>query len=186
MRDYSANLKLLGRKVGGEGWKKSKAFPDYAASNHGRAMRITRGGSNAAKPGKMLRVTNTSYMGYVRLALYKNQKISYVGLHRFVLETFKGSAPTAQHVAAHWDNNKKNNHLSNLRWATHLENAADRVRHGTVPRGVHHKNAAFTEKQIRALRKLSSRGIGFAVLADATGVGPSTMGRIVRGETYKW
>lgn len=184
MRDYSENLKLLTRKTG-ETWKASSDFPDYAASTHGRVMRLTKGGSNATKPGKILRPKPFGYIGYIRLALYRGRKRHYKGLHRFILETFVGTAPTKLHVGAHWDNNKENNCLKNLRWATPHENASDRVRHGTVPKGVHHPNSAFTTRQITALRRRSTRGIGYAVLAAAVGVGTSTMARLVRGQTYK-
>lgn len=184
MRDYSENLKLL-KNTTGELWKVSTVFPDYAASTNGRIMRLTFGGSNATKPGKILGGHNLQHTGYVRISLYRGKKCHYLQLHRFVLETFVGPAPTNKHVGAHWDNNRQNNALGNLRWATQRENAADKNRHGTQPRGVHHKNASLTEIQLKAIRKIAARGIGKLSLAAAVGIGGATMSRLLKGETYK-
>jgi hypothetical protein len=49
--------------------------------------------------------------------------------HGLVLETFVGPRPVGQECL-HDDGDPLNNHLSNLRWGTHAENMADRVRHG--------------------------------------------------------
>lgn len=182
-RDPFAIPKLVFPSDGGEKWKKAPAYPDYAVSNFGRVMRIAKGGSNATKPGKLLSLKSKGR--YVRLALYRGDKVHYVSLHRLVLEAFVGQPPTNNHVAAHWDNNGQNNRLDNLRWATPKENAADRIRHGTVPSGVHHPNSCLTKEQVNAIRKIAKRGIGFALLAAAVGVGESTMARVVRGRSYR-
>lgn len=53
-------------------------------------------------------------------------------VHRLVLEAFVGPCPDGL-VACHWDDDKSNNHLDNLRWATPTENNLDCVRNGGHP-----------------------------------------------------
>jgi hypothetical protein len=50
-----------------------------------------------------------------------------------VLEAFVGPRPTTKHQAAHLDNNKRNNRLDNLIWATPKENGSHKRAHGTQP-----------------------------------------------------
>ncbi|OKH70800.1 hypothetical protein EB72_24710 [Mycobacterium sp. SWH-M1] len=51
-------------------------------------------------------------------------------VHRMVLEAFHGPCPPGM-VAAHWDDDPRNNAIGNLRWATPSENAYDAVRNGS-------------------------------------------------------
>jgi hypothetical protein len=76
--------------------------------------------------------------GYVTVALGRG---SHHRVNRLVLEAFVGPAPTPEHEAAHWDGDKCNNRLENLRWVSPVENAADKERHGRVQRGPQHWTA---------------------------------------------
>lgn len=51
-------------------------------------------------------------------------------VHHLVLTAFVGPRPPGL-VGCHWDGNNQHNHLSNLRWDTHLANSDDQRRHGT-------------------------------------------------------
>jgi hypothetical protein len=51
-----------------------------------------------------------------------------VGIHRLVLAAFMGPCPSGRE-AAHWNGDKSDNRLANLRWATPDENASDKIRH---------------------------------------------------------
>jgi hypothetical protein len=65
------------------------------------------------------------------------------GVHRVVCEEVNGERPTLKHEAAH---SCGNGHLaccapSHLRWATHAENMADAIEHGTfIPYGRHRRH----------------------------------------------
>ncbi len=50
-------------------------------------------------------------------------------VHWLVLETFVGPRPDGLY-GCHWDGDRKNNTVENLRWATPSDNQFDRVRHG--------------------------------------------------------
>jgi hypothetical protein len=52
-------------------------------------------------------------------------------VHRLVLLAFRGEPPTPHHECAHWNGDPSDNSIGNLRWATKVENHADRWRHGT-------------------------------------------------------
>lgn len=80
--------------------------------------------------GRILRTT-PDRRGYVSVMLSADGRTRRDYVHRLVLLAFVGPPPTPEHEGAHWDNVRSNNALGNLRWATHEENAADRVRHGT-------------------------------------------------------
>lgn len=51
-------------------------------------------------------------------------------VHRLVLEAFVGPCPDDMHGGLHWDDDKDNNALSNLRWGTLSENQQDLLRNG--------------------------------------------------------
>lgn len=53
-------------------------------------------------------------------------------VHHLVLETFVGSRPKGLN-ALHDDDDRRNNHVSNLRWGTHSENMQDRAKNGNNP-----------------------------------------------------
>ncbi|WP_043598921.1 NUMOD4 motif-containing HNH endonuclease [Nocardia otitidiscaviarum] len=51
-------------------------------------------------------------------------------VHQLVLEAFVGPRPPGM-VACHYDDDKENNQVSNLRWATYSDNMSDQIRNGT-------------------------------------------------------
>lgn len=165
-----------------ESWKEIPGFPDYEISTFGKYRRVRRGKSNNSIP----RVLKPNVVRkYAKLALYKDGRFKSVSLHRTVLLTFVGEPPTAAHVGAHNDGNTRNNRLDNLRWATSKENAADRILHGTHPRGVASRSTKLTEKQIIAIRRLKQRGIGAPLISAAVGISQSSAERILSGKSFK-
>lgn len=64
--------------------------------------------------------------GYLSVSMGRGC-VAYV--HRLVLESFIGPAPSEEHDGCHGDGDRANNRLGNLRWDTKKANAADRVRH---------------------------------------------------------
>ncbi len=118
-----------------EEWHDIPSLPGYQASTLGRirsAVRPLRDalGRRYILPSK-LRALSVAPNGYLRFNARGRQRT----VHRAVLEAFVGPCPTPNHQAAHWDGDKTNCQLDNLRWATRAENAADKIRHGTVWRG---------------------------------------------------
>ena len=76
------------------------------------------------KNGNHIKMGYTDSRGYIQLKLWSriDKKFHNKYLHRILAETFipnPENKPTVDHV----DINTSNNDLSNLRWATHLEQA---------------------------------------------------------------
>ena len=67
--------------------------------------------------------------GYYCIKLSKHNKSSHFLVHRLVLETFTTKEPNKE--VNHIDENKLNNHLSNLEWVTSKENKQHSIRTGT-------------------------------------------------------
>lgn len=59
--------------------------------------------------------------GYLTVDLYKSNKPTKVTIHRLLAETFIPN-PDNKPCVDHKDGDRKNNRLSNLRWATYSEN----------------------------------------------------------------
>lgn len=106
----------------------------YEVSDFGRVRTLGRevveknGKSRYTKP-RIMRGGPNVY-GYPQVALTRTQgdrRVSVV--HQLVLEAFVGPRPDGM-VACHYDDDRTNNHLSNLRWGTVSENADDAVRNG--------------------------------------------------------
>lgn len=68
-------------------------------------------------------------------------------VHRLVLEAFVGKKPAGMECR-HLDDDKTNNHLSNLRWGSRSENQFDRVRNG-----LHHQRNKDACPRGHALRE---------------------------------
>jgi hypothetical protein len=95
-----------------ETWKKIPEFDDYEAS--------TLGNFRNGKTKRILRLYVVN--DYLRINLRKESKQTVsCRAHRLVAKTFfenPENKPSVDHI----DGNKKNNAVSNLRWATHSEN----------------------------------------------------------------
>ena len=66
--------------------------------------------------------------GYIQVDLFDhNSNRSKYRLHVIVMQTFHGLPPLG-HIVCHWDDNPKNNQLTNLRYGTQKDNIADRMR----------------------------------------------------------
>lgn len=97
-----------------EEWKVVKDFPFYKISNYGRLMN---------KYGRILkpRLQNSGYYFY---SLYDGRGREFqtqITVHKLVMTSFVGD--NKGYDINHIDGNKLNNHISNLEYITHSENA---------------------------------------------------------------
>lgn len=108
----------------------------YEVSDLGRIRtvpRVVNGGRNSYKSItlKIKKQCSTPH-GYPICGLSKNGKTKTFLTHRLVLEAFIGPRPDGME-ACHFDGDKTNNKLANLRWDTKSSNQDDAVRIGTRP-----------------------------------------------------
>ena len=88
-------------------------YQDYLVSKCGKILSLKWNKTKLLK----LHVSNS---GYLMFNLSQNGIKSYF-IHRFIFETFKGAIPKGM-VIDHYDNDKKNNSISNLQILSHKEN----------------------------------------------------------------
>ncbi len=164
-----------------EEWRQIPDFPAYSVSSLGRIRRDL--GVRTSKAGKILRGhIRRTYQG---VNLSHNGKASVQSIHRLVALVFIGPPPTPQHQVAHGDGDRTNNSLRNLRWATAVENAADRAMHGNQYEGTRHHSSKITPDTVREIRRLRMDGVPRPVLARRHGLSTSIISRITMRKCWK-
>ena len=109
----------------------------------------------------------------------------YVRRASLICAAFHGPRPKGKEVR-HIDGSKTNDAPSNLSWATHAENCADKAMHGTSQRGAVNGNAKLTQDQAKAAKSRIARGDSCAEIAKGFGVSKSTIFNIKYGKTWAW
>jgi hypothetical protein len=120
---------------------------------------------------------NADGYGYVR------QNGSMRQASRVVCTIIHGDPPTPKHEAAHSCGKGSAGCVTkgHLSWKTHRENEADKIVHGTAPRGESHGFAKITVPDVVAIRAApSSRG-----LAEKFGLAKITIRQIRAGKTWR-
>lgn len=107
-------------------------------------------------------------------------------VHRIVCKCFHGDPPTAKHQVAHGDGDRQNNQASNLRWATHQENASDKFRHGTNTNGEQSGTAKLTEVSVHLMRAMyTTKRYYIRDIAAMFGVSTMAARNAIKGVTWK-
>lgn len=150
-----------------EVWLPVPGYEDvYEASNLGAVRRI--GSDQPLVPAD-------GGHGYLVVSLSKGGEIRTMRVHRIILTTFCGPEPFDGAIAAHNDGSRTNCALTNLRWATPVENQADRKRHGTHLCGNQVFGAKLTDDRVREIRALIAKGYRGPQIAESFGVSVSTI-----------
>lgn len=106
---------------------------------------------------------------------------------RFLCEDIYGPPPTPEHEAAHGCGKGHEGCVakSHLRWATSLENKADKIFHGTSLRGEKNHRAKLSESQV--LEIFSLRGVVTQrLLGERFGVSEGTIQLIHDRKNWSW
>jgi len=138
----------------------------YEVSNWGQCRRL--GSAKVLKP-----VDDGS--GYYFVSLSANGVVENHRIHRLVLIAFCGREPFDGAIAAHNDGVPHNCRLTNLRWATPVENQADRIRHGTHCKGADVFGAKLDDTSVEAIRCRLRSGERNKPIAQDYGVSISTV-----------
>lgn len=175
------------------GWEAS-----HEVSSHGRVrtlgrLRYTPGLTMRGKrphlawtnwPGRILAPDEVSEQGHARVMLCDGRRTEIMLVYRAVLLAFVGPCPPGMECC-HWDNNARNNKLTNLRWDTRAGNRQDSIRAGTIARGSRSHFAKLNEAQIPQIRRLAKLGKTPAAIATAYGVARESIRRITSGKTWR-
>ncbi len=149
-----------------EEWRPVEGWP-YEVSSFGSVRRI--GGVKFNKKAKkILAPCDNNRDGYLVVNLSDGGRRLKVRINRLVCLTFLGKPPTQKHHAAHFDGNRSNNELVNLRWATAFENNADKIRHGRTRKGKIHPARRFSIQDILDIRAADGRHVDIAARYGVT------------------
>lgn len=112
-------------------WKPIPEFPGYEVSDHGqvRSWRTYDPSGTFACEPHLLKTPPDR--GYPCVDLHRDGRSHTKRVHRLVALVFLGPRPEGLQVC-HYDGDKANNHISNLRYDSAKGNVADAIRHGTI------------------------------------------------------
>lgn len=145
-------------------WKVIKDAEKYEINESGEVRIIS--------SGKIKKPSVTDGRSKIQLSVGKDKLVCWM-VHRLVAIHFLEPPSTLEYrEVAHRDGNALNNHVSNLYWATRIENAADKVRHGTALRGTRHWMSKLTDEQVDYIRKCGDNTV---VLGKQFGVSISNI-----------
>jgi hypothetical protein len=107
---------------------------------------------------------------------------------RVMCEAIHGPAPTEKHHAAHLCGKGHEGciHPKHLAWKTRKENEADKLIHGTRPRGEIHPGAKLTKVSVEEIRRRCAAGELLKNIAKDFRIHPGTVSQIKRGILWGW
>lgn len=129
----------------GERWLPVPGYEGlYLVSDHGRVYALERtrqcghpGSAPQVRPAQLLKPNPVgTKRTHLAVTLQRDKRRWHVKVHQLVLLAFVGPCPEGMEVL-HWDDNPRNNHLSNLRYGTRQENIEDAKRNGRTGRKTH-------------------------------------------------
>lgn len=164
-------------------FKDIPGFPGYRVGDDGTVWSClnSRWGVNpdrwkALKPGKDTK-------GYLFVNLFLGKVAHHRSVHRLVLEAFVGPRPEGQETR-HLNGIRTDNRPENLCWDTHTENIADKVAHGTDPKGVRHGMAKLDDGKVREIRAMSADGYTQREIGERFGVSQSNVHLVVHRKAW--
>lgn len=158
-------------------------FPGYRVGDDGSVW-------SCLKPGSTTIGLTCSVWKSLKLSMRTDDRLGIVlrsrGLsvnktvHKLVLSSFFGPCSEGMECC-HCDGVPTNNRLANLRWDTHKNNLADRIKHGTLNQGERHGMAKLTEQKVRHIRELFASGeFSKTEISHLYGIHKTTVGHIIR------
>lgn len=169
-----------------EQWYPLPDFPAYEISSHLRA-RTNHGGPRQCmrhRPPRIIKVFDDD-RGYKKLILWKDKKYHNIYLHHIVALLVYGPCPEGQ-IVRHLDDDKSNNWPANLRYGTQTENAEDCKRNGhfVTLRGEERSNATFSDREVRAIKRLHEYGVSASIIAKCFDREPKRLYPILTGQRW--
>lgn len=120
-----------------------------------------------------------------RVSMWVGGRHRNLSVHRAVFAAFHGEIPDGL-LVRHTDGDSQNNALANLAVGTQADNIADRRRHGRGMAGSANPAARLTTEDVTELRAWhATGGVTYAEIASWYGVSAQTVGRAVRGQSWK-
>lgn len=160
-----------------ETWKFIIGLNDYyQISNFGNVRSVDRKIGCRFFKGQSI-VPQLTYGGYLSVQLRVKVKKSIFYIHRLVANHFLIPDKKRKFIN-HIDENRLNNHFSNLEWVTKSENA----KHST--KGKIQCSRKFTSEQILNIRQMHKSGLSLYKIAKNLNENSGTISNIVNRKTY--
>lgn len=137
-----------------------------------------RGRLYSTRTGQFL--AHNFHQGYRRATINRKRRL----LHALVMEAFGEPPPTPHHQIRHLDGKRDNNRISNLKWGTAMENAQDKVHHGTLPTGEKNGKSTLTAAQVEEARAMSRAGTPTAEISQKIGIKRRHLYKILKNECW--
>lgn len=170
-------------------WRPVPNWPGYEVSSFGHirslprvVIRRRRTGYSAGQPQRLrggIMRTFDNHKGYRQLRLRRVGKAKTFTVHRLVMLAFVGARPEGMEIC-HFDGDKWNNRLTNLRYDTPESNREDAKRHGQTKA---RPNSKLTVEQVLVIR---SSPLRTGLLAARFGVTRYTIQSVRSGRTWAW
>jgi hypothetical protein len=156
-------------------------WPEYTISTSGEVRRVV--GACGAVVGKTLKWTILKN-GYAKVALCRDSCRKEYLVHRLVALTYIGNAKGLD--VCHFDGNKLNNNIENLRIDTRKGNMADQIRMGKTPRGEKCGANKYSSEFVKSIKNKLTNGVSVTFLHNETGIPRPTLYGIKSGATWAW
>lgn len=172
--------------------KPLKRFPGYWASNTGNIYSSRRRKPEAGGGGSVSYIASDlkkmkmpiDDKGYRKVCFsVPGFKPKQYRVHRIVLEAF--TEQREDRLCLHFDGNRLNNNLENLRWGNHVDNYADKVRYGNDVMGVKSHFCKLDFDSVLEMRKLHTAGFSSVAIAKKFNIGYAHCREIVTGRKRK-
>lgn len=119
--------------------------------------------------------------GYYQYNYSISGKRITIKAHILVMEHFVGPRPEGL-VIRHLDGDPSNNHISNLTYGTHKENAQDSIKHGTRAT---RNNASLTDQEVIDVLSLLKSGQNCSDISRDIGISRKIISDIKLNKSYK-
>jgi hypothetical protein len=166
-------------------WRIIPGWPQYEVSAVGGIRRVVRstgfGGGGFVGERKPYLASN----GYLYIVLRQSgQPKRALAVHRLVALAFLPDPEPGQDQVAHSDGNRLNNAVGNLRWATRVENEADKIAHGKSNRGASNGRAKIGPDDVGSIVAAISSGEARSDVAARFGISERTISDIMTGKSW--
>lgn len=165
-------------------WKPVVGFEGlYEVSDLGRVRGVdrpvrTRGGKTRIMRGQIIKPQRHS-QGYTQVGMRGRT----YPIHHLVAAAFLGPRPESMQIA-HFDGDKTNNTLANLRYATPKQNAGDRIRHGRSGLGASNSQAKLTVQKVVRIRLAAQGGVPQDFIAQKFGISQQQVSKIATRQRW--
>jgi hypothetical protein len=174
-----------GRTVAREAWRPVPGFRGFEASSRGRVRSLRRGVRVLSQH------VHNSRGAYLATSAARGKRWRSHLVHQLVALAFHGPPPgptgrgSRDWQVNHRNGDRRDNRPENLEWVRHAENHRHASENGLVAVGESHGLTTLTEKEVAEIRaRYSTEGLSQRELGELFGVTQTTVGRIVRRETW--